>query len=171
MACNRGKYNYIHYNQITGKPDLVVEAAKYTQKLSSFDHGGDYCCNEQCPGVSTAAECCVTVASKIVTLCHSTAAVLSMYMHVPVVLPVIQWDIPKAVALNGSPITGSCSATGYPRPNVRVIIPTGCDYQQNNIHIGNHTNKAVFTMECHKRLQWTNILFDKKQNIQSLEKK
>ena len=82
MACNRGKYNYTHYNQITGKPDLVVEAAKYTQKLSSFDHGGDYCCSEQCPGISAVPECCITVASKIVTLCHSTAAVYIINVHV-----------------------------------------------------------------------------------------
>ena len=63
-SCNRGKHNYTHYNQMTGEPDLVVEAAKYTKKLSSFDHGGDYCCNEQCAGVSTSFKCCITVASK-----------------------------------------------------------------------------------------------------------
>ena len=72
-----------------------------------------------------------------------------MHMHLPVVLPVIQWDLPKAVALNGYPVTASCGASGYPRPNVRVIIP-GCDYQQNNVHIGNYTNKAVFTMNVTK---------------------
>ena len=74
------------------------------------------------------------------------------YVNVSVVLPVIQWDLPKAVALNGDPITGSCSATGYPRPDVRVIIPR-CDYQQNNIHIGNHTNKAVFTINVSKNCE------------------
>ena len=74
--CNGGKYNYTHYSQITGKPDLVVEATKYTQNLSSFDHGGDYCCVDQCAAdnkniISTAPECCITVASKTITLCHS----------------------------------------------------------------------------------------------------
>ena len=73
-----------------------------------------------------------------------------MYVRTYIVLPVIQWNIPRAVALNGDPVTGSCSASGYPRPNVRVIIPAGCDYQQSNVHIGNHTNKAVFTMNVTK---------------------
>ena len=69
-----------------------------------------------------------------------------------IVLPVIQWDLPKAVALNGDPVTASCSASGFPRPNVRVIIP-GCDYHQNNVRIGNYTNKAVFTMNVTKRCE------------------
>ena len=76
------------------------------------------------------------------------------YLHFyPIVLPVFQWILPKAVALNGSPVTGSCSASGYPRPNVRVIIPAGCDYQQNNVHVGNYTNKAVFTMNVTKHCE------------------
>ena len=74
-------------------------------------------------------------------------------MCVPVVLPVIQWELPKAVGLNGVAITGSCSASGYPRPNVKVIIPAGCDYQQNNVHVGNYTNKAVFTMNVTKHCE------------------
>ena len=61
------------------------------------------------------------------------------------VLPVTHWDLPKAVALNGHAVTGSCSASGYPRPDVRVIIP-GCDYKQANVHVGKYTNEAVFTM-------------------------
>jgi len=62
-----------------------------------------------------------------------------------IVLPVIQWDLPRAVALNGDAVTGSCSASGYPRPNVTVIIP-GCDYQQKSVYINKHTNRAVFTI-------------------------
>ena len=58
----------------------------------------------------------------------------------------VQWDLPKAVALHGSPVTGSLSVTGYPRPSVRAIIPSGCDYQQKVVHIGRHTSKAVFTI-------------------------
>ena len=68
-------------------------------------------------------------------------------------MPVIQWELPKAVGLNGVAIIGSCSASGYPRPNVRVIIPAGCDYQQNNVHVGNYTNKAVFTMNVTKHCE------------------
>ena len=61
-------------------------------------------------------------------------------------------DLPKAVvALNGDdPITGSCSASGYPRPDVKVIIPAGCDYQQNNVYISDHTSNAVFIMNVTK---------------------
>ena len=62
-----------------------------------------------------------------------------------IVAPVIHWDLPDAVGLNGGAVTGSCSATADPRPNVRVIIP-GCDYQQKNIYIDVHTNSAVFTI-------------------------
>lgn len=70
-------------------------------------------------------------------------------MHVLVVLPVIVWDVPKVVAVDGDLVTGSCSASGYPRPNVRVVIP-GCDYKQENVHVGKHTNKAVFSMNVTK---------------------
>lgn len=66
------------------------------------------------------------------------------YVYI-IVSPVTQWNLPKVVALNGDAVTGSCSASGYPRPNVRVIIP-GCNYQQASININKHTNKAVFTI-------------------------
>lgn len=67
-------------------------------------------------------------------------------MHI--VKPVIQWDLPKAVGLHGTAITGSCNATAYPRPNVMVIASNGCDYKQERvIPIGRHTNKAVFTIK------------------------
>ena len=58
----------------------------------------------------------------------------------------VQWDLPKAVGLHGSPINGSCSVTAYPRPHVLVITPYGCENQQQSIHIGSHTNKVVFTI-------------------------
>ena len=62
------KYKYIHYNQITDKPDLVNVASKHTQRLSSLEDGGDYCCSDQHArgGMisSTTPECCITVASK-----------------------------------------------------------------------------------------------------------
>ena len=146
-------FNYTHYSQLTGEPNLIVEAPKYTQKLLSFDHGGDYCCNDQCSIINSAApDCCITVASKTINLCHCaiTRIILSMYL---LVLPIVQWELPKAVALHGDPITGSCSASGYPRPNVKLIIPTRCDYQQNNVHIGRYTNKAVFTMNVTKNCE------------------
>ena len=62
-----------------------------------------------------------------------------------VVLPVIQWSLPNAVALNGNSVTGRCSAFGYPRPDVKVVIPR-CNYKQENVHVGRHTNEAVFTI-------------------------
>ena len=74
-------------------------------------------------------------------------------MCLPLVLPVVQWELPKAVALNGDAITGSCSASGNPRPNVRVIIPAGCDYEQSSFHVGNHTSKAVFIMNVTKHCE------------------
>ena len=51
-----------------------------------------------------------------------------------------------------NPVTGNCSVTGYPRPNVKLIIPAKFDYQHNNVHFGNHINKAVFYHEYHKKL-------------------
>lgn len=84
-----------------------------------------------------------------------------MLVHVLVVLPVVQWELPKAVALNGDPVTASCSATGYPRPDVRVIIPK-CDYQQKVIHVGNHTSKAVFTMNITKNCEHIYCLISSK---------
>lgn len=125
-----------------GTPNLVGQASKYTKKLLSFDNGGNYCCNDQCTNAKSAPECCITVASKIIVVSLSWSFIV---VHVLVVLPLIHWDLPKAVALNGGPVTGSCSASGYPRPNVDVIIP-GCDYKQTNIHVGKHTNEALFTM-------------------------
>ena len=52
---------------MTGMPDLAVEASKYSRKLLSFDHGGDYCCSDQCSdSKSTDTECCITVAGKTI---------------------------------------------------------------------------------------------------------
>ena len=66
--CGGKKFNYTHHNQITGMPDLVVEAPKYSRKLLEFDYGGDYCCSDQCFDgkkiTTTDTECCITVASK-----------------------------------------------------------------------------------------------------------
>ena len=72
--CNAVKHDYTHYDQITGKPDLVKQSSKFTQKLSSFEHGGKYCCHNQCgddkTNVSTSrtSECCINVASKTMIL-------------------------------------------------------------------------------------------------------
>ena len=74
----------------------------------------------------------------------------------------VQWELPKAVALNGDAVTGSCSASGYPRPNVRVIIPAGCDYRQKNIHVGNYTSKVVFTMNVTKHCEQIYCLISNK---------
>ena len=154
-SCNDVKYNYTHYNPVTGEPECVIEtsASKCTQKILNFDYGGSYCCHSQCASDFTSRsatpECCIDVASRA----YSYHVTVWLSTFVPVVLPVFQWILPKAVALNGSPVTGSCSASGYPRPNVRVIIPAGCDYQQNNVHVGNYTNKAVFTMNVTKHCE------------------
>lgn len=68
--------------------------------------------------------------------------------YVCTVLPEIEWDLPKAVGLNGVAVTGSCSVTAYPRPlDAKVMIPFGCDYQQERIHIRKHTTKIVFTIK------------------------
>ena len=62
------KHQYIHYNQTTDKPDLVNVGSTLTQRISSFEDGGDYCCNDQRTHdnkfSSTTPECCITVASK-----------------------------------------------------------------------------------------------------------
>lgn len=153
-TCNRQNYNYTvytHHSSIADKSDVVVHDSRpYIRKLSSFHDGGDYCCTHQCSDdksnvhMSIAPpECCITVTSKntITVLVNLKNGMLCAC----IVLPVILWELPKAVALNGGAVTGSCSASGYPRPDVRVIIPK-CDYQQENVYVGNHTNKAVFTM-------------------------
>jgi len=73
--CNGNLYNYTHYSQITGTPDVVLEAPRYTQKLSSFEQGGVYCCNDLCTGnkntVRATPGCCITVSSKTVTHMHA----------------------------------------------------------------------------------------------------
>lgn len=71
---------------------------------------------------------------------------LAVCMYVHTVAPVVQWDLPKAVGLYGSPISGSCSVTAYPRPQVLVITPYGCDSQAKSILIGQYTNKVLFTI-------------------------
>ena len=62
------KHQYIHYNQTTGKPDLINVAPTLTQRLSSFEDGGDYCCSDHRTHdsrvSSTTSECCISVASK-----------------------------------------------------------------------------------------------------------
>ena len=96
---------------------------------------------------------------------------LRIYVHTfACIYSFLHWDLPKAIALNGHAITGSCSASGYPRPDVRVIIPQ-CDYQQKSVHVGAHTNKAVFTMNATKKCEQIDILFDNKQNLQYLKNK
>ena len=148
--CNAVKHNYTHYDQITGKPDLVKQSSTFTQKLSSFEHGGKYCCHNHCGddktnvSISRVSDCCFNVASKTNDICVTVTTYA--FIHATVVVPTtVQWDLPKAVALNGDPVTGSCSASGYPRPDIKVFIPL-CNYQLNNVHIGRYTTKAVFTM-------------------------
>lgn len=71
--CNDMKYNYTHYNPLTGEPENVIEtsASKCTQKILSFDYGGNYCCHSQCGAADgnnttfSTPECCINVASKI----------------------------------------------------------------------------------------------------------
>ena len=63
-----------------------------------------------------------------------------------VVLPEVQWNLPKAVGLYGAPINGSCNVTAYPRPRVMVITPYGCDSQKKSIHIGRYTTEVLFTI-------------------------
>jgi len=62
------------------------------------------------------------------------------------VSPEIEWDLPKAVGLNGTAVTGSCSITAYPRPSRATVLIPKCDYQQESIPIGNYTTKVVFTI-------------------------
>ena len=58
----------------------------------------------------------------------------------------VQWDLPKAVGLHGAPISGSCTVTAYPRPQVLVITSTGCQIQKESIPIERHTTKVLFTI-------------------------
>lgn len=111
--------------------------------LLSFDDGGNYCCSKQCDDKktipTTIQECCKRVESKNDYITVTDNVVMD------IVAPVIHWDLPDAVGLNGGAVTGSCSATANPKPNVRVLIP-GCDYQLKNVYIDVHTNSAVFTI-------------------------
>lgn len=127
--CN-GSFSFFHHNHTTEKFDLIFQSPNdtYNIPLLSFDDGGEYCCSEQCNNKSTTPDmpdCCTRIK----------------------ISPVVEWTLPKAVGLHGSPIHGSCSVTAYPRPAVRVITPKGCDSQKKNIHIGRHTNKVEFTIK------------------------
>ena len=72
-SCNDVKYNYTHYNPVTGEPECIIEtsASKCTQKILNFDYGGSYCCHSQCASDFTSAtpECCIDVASRAYNYC------------------------------------------------------------------------------------------------------
>ena len=61
-----------------------------------------------------------------------------------IVPPVIEWTLPEAVVENTS-VTGSCRATGYPRPFVGVI--NNCNYQYQYNMIDEYTSEVVFTIK------------------------
>ena len=61
-----------------------------------------------------------------------------------IVPPVIEWTLPEAVVANTS-VTGSCRATGYPRPSVSVM--NTCDYQYQYNVIDEYTSEVVFTIK------------------------
>ena len=60
-----------------------------------------------------------------------------------VVPPVLRWNINETVIMNQS-TNGSCTATGSPRPLIKVIIPSRCEYQTEVTFIDNYTTAAEF---------------------------
>ena len=56
----------------------------------------------------------------------------------------IQWKLPEAIIKNTS-VSGSCRATGYPRPFVGVI--NNCNYQYQYKVFDEYTSEVVFTIK------------------------
>jgi len=67
------------------------------------------------------------------------------YDQISAVPPVIQWTLPEAVVA-GSSVTGSCRATGYPRPSVDVMKNCGIKQYQHKI-IDEYTSEVEFTIK------------------------
>ncbi|XP_065900354.1 uncharacterized protein [Dysidea avara] len=120
FGCGGSTYNFTHYNT-AGEADLIHQGSHtYSWTISSLSDAGDYCCSKQCD--VDQRQCCITV-------------------EVP---PVIEWTLPEAVVENTS-VTGSCRATGYPRPSVGVI--NTCNYQYQYNVIDEYTSEVVFTIK------------------------
>ncbi|XP_065896175.1 uncharacterized protein [Dysidea avara] len=121
FQCEGSTYNFTHYNHTTGEADLTHQGSHtYSWTITSLSDAGDYCCSKQCD--VDQHQCCTTV-------------------EVP---PVIEWTLPEAVVANTS-VTGSCRATGYPRPSVSVM--NTCDYQYQYNVIDEYTSEVVFTIK------------------------
>jgi len=85
--------------------------------------------------------------------------------NISIVPHVIQWTLPEAVVENTT-VTGSCRATGYPRPSVGVI--NNCNYQYQYNVIDEYTSEVVFTIKsvtkkCQHIYCYTSSLVDIKK--------
>ena len=77
-----------------------------------------------------------------IAICNSTSVMLTITcLHAA--MPEVQWNISDTAVLNGS-TNGSCTATGNPCPEAKVIIPNHCKYQAKAVTIDSYTVRVEF---------------------------